>query len=67
MSKYERRMFFERLVELRASYGTADHTATTMTIEQAIAHATDLFDQPDRLDAILAAGTADNSSELRPA
>jgi hypothetical protein len=67
MSKYERRMFFERLVELRATYGTADHAATTMTVEQAIAHAIDLFDHPDRLDAILADGSTDNSSELHPA
>jgi hypothetical protein len=38
-----------------------------MTVEQAIAHAIDLFEHPDRLDAILAAGSAGNSSELRPA
>jgi hypothetical protein len=67
MSKHEGRKFLDRLVELRATYQAADHAATTMTVEQAIAHAIDLLDHPDRLDAILGAGSTDASSELRPA
>jgi hypothetical protein len=39
MTKYERRRFFERLVELRALYRLrgSDDSVSTMTIEEAIA------------------------------
>ncbi|HXU84938.1 MAG TPA: hypothetical protein VN773_03970 [Verrucomicrobiae bacterium] len=67
MSKHEGRKFLDRLVELRASYQAAEHPATAMTVEQAIAHAIDLLDHPDRLDAILGAGSTDANSELHPA
>jgi IS5 family transposase len=67
MSKYDGRMFLERLVELRAAYKTTDHAATTMSVQQAIAHALDLLDHPDRLDAILADGSPDTASQLHPA
>jgi hypothetical protein len=67
MSKHEGRKFLDRLVELRASYQTAEHAATAMTVEQAIAHAIDLLDRPDRLDAILGSGSTDANSELHPA
>jgi hypothetical protein len=67
MSKHEGRKFLDRLVELRASYQAAEHAATAMTVEQAIAHAIDLLDHPDRLDAILGSGSTDPNSELHPA
>lgn len=67
MSKHEGRKFLDRLVELRASYQAAEHAATPITVEQAIAHAIDLLDHPDRLDAILGAGSTDANSELHPA
>jgi hypothetical protein len=54
MSKYERRMFFERLVELRTAYGQTDHSPTTMTVSRAIRYAVSLLDHPDKLDALLA-------------
>ena len=41
MSRYERRIYFERLVELRRAYVTLgdDDRATTMTVDEAIAWA----------------------------
>lgn len=67
MSKHEGRAFFDRLVELRATYQVTEHATTAMTIEQAIAHALDLLDHPERLDAILAHGSTGSQSELHPA
>lgn len=69
MSKYEGRMFLERLVELRGIYETTDHGATVMTVESAIAYAIALLDDPDRLDAILGVTPADpeNATSTHPA
>jgi hypothetical protein len=39
MSKYERRMFFERLMRLRDAYQAERHEATAMTIRDAMAWA----------------------------
>lgn len=38
MTKFERRTYFERLCELRATYRATVHTATKMTVEAAIAY-----------------------------
>jgi hypothetical protein len=67
MSKHEGRRFLDRLVELRATYETTEHVATTMTVDQAIAYAIDLLDHQDRLDAILAEGPKDSASQLHAA
>lgn len=56
MSKYERRIFLDRLVELRETYQRMEHEATSMTVDQVIAHAIDLLDRPEVLDAILGEG-----------
>ena len=39
MTKFERRTFFERLCELRATYRADRHVATRMTVDAAIAYA----------------------------
>jgi len=62
MGRYERRIFLDRLVEMREAYQTATHQATSMTTDGAIAYAIDLFDDTDRLEAILADGSTDNKS-----
>lgn len=62
MGKYERRIFLDRLVELRADYRGTTHAATSMTVDGAIAYATELFDDTDRLEAILDVGSAGSKS-----
>jgi hypothetical protein len=62
MGKYERRIFLDRLVEMRAAYQTTTHQSTSMTADGAIAYAIDLFDDTDRLEAILADGSTDSKS-----
>ena len=50
MTKYERRQFFDRLVHLRALYrlrGTDDSTVA-ISIDDVIAHAERLIDEPDK-------------------
>jgi hypothetical protein len=39
MTKFERRTFFERLCELRATYRATRHVGTRMTVDAAIAFA----------------------------
>jgi len=62
MGKYERRIFLDRLVELRDDYGATTHEGTTMTTEGAIDYAAALFDDTDRLEAILAEFSTDATS-----
>ena len=59
MGKDERRIFLDRLVRLRADHQSTTPVATSMTIEGAIHYATALFDDSDRLDAILGGDAAD--------
>ena len=53
MSKYERRLWFERLVELRTAYHEGSQTVV-MTVPEAIAYAERLLDDPEALDTALA-------------
>lgn len=62
MGRYERRIFLDRLVELRDDYRSTTHEATSMTTDGAIDYATGLFDDTDRLEAILAEHEADTAS-----
>ncbi len=62
MSKYERRIFLDRLVELRDGYRTATHVATELTADAVVAYAAELFDDTDRLEALLAEDSADSTS-----
>jgi hypothetical protein len=62
MGKYERRIFLDRLVELRDEYRSTEHEAISMTTDGAIEYATGLFDDTDRLEAILAEESADTTS-----
>ena len=62
MGKYERRIFLDRLVELRQAYQQTAHEATTLTADGAIDYAAGLFDDTDRLEAILAEDSADTTS-----
>lgn len=62
MSRYERRIFLDRLVELRDAYQAATHVATSMTADGAIDYAMALFDDTERLEAILAQVSADTTS-----
>ncbi len=47
MTKYERRQFFDRLVQLRALYRLrgSDDSTVAISIHDAIAHAERLFDE----------------------
>ena len=62
MGKYERRIFLDRLVELREAYRTTTHVATELTADLAVAYAAELFDDTDRLEALLAEDSADSTS-----
>jgi hypothetical protein len=54
MSRYERRVWFERLVELRTAYREESTETTAMTVTDAMAYAERLFDDPTALEAALA-------------
>jgi len=62
MGKYERRIFLDRLVEMRDAYQSTTHTATSLTATGAVDYAAGLFDDTNRLEAILADGSADAAS-----
>ncbi len=62
MGKYERRIFLDRLVELRDGYRSTTHQATSMTAAGVIDYATDLFDDTNRLEALLAEDSADTTT-----
>jgi hypothetical protein len=63
MSKYERRIYFERLLELRESYHRTDHSAGDLTVAQAIAYAETLLGDTKALDAILGAESYDSPND----
>ena len=63
MGRYERRIFLDRLVELRDAYRTTTHVATELTANAAVAYAAGLFDDTDRLEALLAEDSADTTSD----
>jgi len=62
MSRYERKIFLDRLLELREDYQRITHEPTSMTPDAAIDYAARLFDDTDRLEAILAEESADTTS-----
>ncbi len=62
MGKYERRIFLDRLVELRDGYRQTRPEATSMTAHGAIDYAIALFDDTERLESILAEESADTAS-----
>jgi hypothetical protein len=62
MGRYERRIFLDKLVELRDGYKATTHEATSMTVEGAIDYTVGLFDDTERLEAILAEDSADTTS-----
>jgi hypothetical protein len=67
MSKSERRIFFERLLDLRESYRRTNHRAGRMTAAQAIAYAETLLDDPTAFDAVLQADTPDATTRSNKA
>jgi hypothetical protein len=62
MGKYERRIFLDRLVELRDAYRTTAHVPSELTAGEAVDYAAELFDDTDRLEALLAGEPADTTS-----
>ena len=62
MGKYERRIFLDRLVELREGYQQATHEATSMGVSGAISYGIALLDDSAALDAILGEDLADPAS-----
>ena len=62
MGRYERKIFLDKLVELRDGYKSTTHEATSLTIDGAIDYTIGLFDATDRLEAILADETAEAST-----
>lgn len=67
MGKYERRIFLDRLVEMREAYQMTTHTATSLTAAGVIDYTIALFDDTNRLEAILAEGSADTTTSDTPA
>ena len=51
MTRYERKLYFERLMALRDTYRAETHEATDMTIELAIAFAEQAFEAADSAEA----------------
>ena len=62
MGRYERKIFLDKLVELRDGYKSATHEATTMTVDGAMDYTIGLFDDTDRLEALLADEPADTTT-----
>ena len=62
MGRYERKIFLDKLVELRDGYKSTTHEATSMTIDGAIDYTIGLFDDTNRLEAILAEESAEAST-----
>ena len=62
MGRYERRIFLDKLVELRDAYRSTTHEATSMTVDGAIDYTISLFDDTDRLEALLADEPADTTT-----
>jgi hypothetical protein len=61
MGRYERKIFLDKLVELRDGYKSTTHEATSMTIDGAIDYTIGLFDDTNRLEALLADEPADTT------
>jgi hypothetical protein len=59
MTRYERKLFFERLVAMRDAYRAETHESTDMTIEQTMTAAEQAFNAAAAadVDAVLAALT----------
>ena len=51
MTRYERKLYFERLVALRDAYRAETHESTGMTIEQAMTFAEQAFNDAVAADA----------------
>ena len=62
MGRYERKIFLDKLVELRDGYKSTTHEATSMTIDGAIDYTIGLFDDTNRLEALLANEPAETAS-----
>jgi hypothetical protein len=43
MTRYERKLYFERLIALRDAYRAEDHESSTMTIDRAMTFAEEAF------------------------
>jgi hypothetical protein len=67
MGRYERRIFLDKLVELRDGYRSTTHEATSMTVDGAIDYTVGLFDDTDRLEALLADEPADTTNSTSDA
>ncbi|HEY7523720.1 MAG TPA: hypothetical protein VH813_03220 [Candidatus Limnocylindrales bacterium] len=67
MTKYEQRMFFERLVAMRAAYRAVEHGPGEGTLEDVIADAECLMIDAEELEAAIQADTERSADEARPA
>ena len=66
MTRYERKLFFEKLLALRATYRTEAHAATDTTIETVIAFAEQAYTDAAAREAmatILSAGNGTPSAD----
>jgi hypothetical protein len=62
MTRYERKLFFERLMTLRDAYRAEVHESSGMTIEQAIAYAERTFESAAAAEAASAATSSSNGA-----
>jgi hypothetical protein len=58
MTRYERKLFFERLLNLREAYRAEAHASIEMTIEDALTFAAETYNDLVEADAYAAAATA---------
>ncbi len=65
MTRYERKLFFERLMTLREAYRAETHAPLAMTIEDVLAFASDTYNELAGADAHAAAISAP-SAESQP-
>jgi hypothetical protein len=58
MTRYERKLFFERLLNLREAYRAETHASTEMTIDDVLAFAADTYNDLSEADAYATAASA---------
>jgi len=65
MTRYERKLFFERLLNLREAYRAETHAATETTIDDVLDFAAETYNDLSEADAYAAAASA-AADESRP-
>ena len=67
MTRYERKLFFERLMAMREAYRAETHTSTGMTLDQTITFAEQRYNDAAAADLAEAAVIAETTPKANPA